>query len=279
MFTTFVRKSIQKFQLTNIYLADIFLEHFLANIDQYEGISPKEISAVWKQRLSSGQYKKEYAPTYCARRVTDRILLHDPHNSNYKINGSEENLQEHLIRELLQEVKQIIGSPNPISQKIELFENLNEKDAIYKNIRHFIIDGDSIDFEVMSYGILYVHFKSLGFTLHRFTSTNANDGGVDFIGGDLIYCVTTDLNKKKLISDLEKTHSSKVFIHKKPLNGTLILEINRYIESGEVTNVISAQELIELYLHNLRVKDEIFSYMNYHKLKGKIISEYQKEMF
>lgn len=45
-------------------------------------------------------------------------------------------------------------------------------------------------FEIVSFAILHTYFATLGFSLRRFSTTFANDGGMDFICGEGIYQVT-----------------------------------------------------------------------------------------
>jgi hypothetical protein len=47
-------------------------------------------------------------------------------------------------------------------------------------------------FEVVSFAVLREYFRTFGFSLQRFSTTHANDGGMDFVAGEAIYQVTTD---------------------------------------------------------------------------------------
>ena len=53
------------------------------------------------------------------------------------------------------------------------------------------------NFEIMSFAILCVYFRIFGFSLRRFSTTFANDGGMDFIAGEGIYQVTSDATDQK----------------------------------------------------------------------------------
>jgi len=59
-------------------------------------------------------------------------------------------------------------------------------------------------FEVVSFAVLREYFRTFGFSLQRFSTTHANDGGMDFVASDAIYQVTTDESVQKVRKDLAK---------------------------------------------------------------------------
>jgi hypothetical protein len=64
-------------------------------------------------------------------------------------------------------------------------------------------------FEVVSFAVLREYFRTFGFSLQRFSTTHANDGGMDFVAGEAIYQVTTDESLHKLSRDLAKAPGTK----------------------------------------------------------------------
>ena len=60
-------------------------------------------------------------------------------------------------------------------------------------------------FEVVSFAVLREYFRTFGFSLQRFSTTHANDGGMDFVAADAIYQVTTDESIQKVRRDLAAT--------------------------------------------------------------------------
>ena len=64
-------------------------------------------------------------------------------------------------------------------------------------------------FEVVSFAVLREYFRTFGFSLQRFSTTHANDGGMDFFAPDAIYQVTTDESVEKLRRDLRKSPGTK----------------------------------------------------------------------
>jgi hypothetical protein len=115
-----------------------------------------------------------------------------------------------------------------------------------------------------------------GFSLKRFTSTNANDAGVDYIGGDVIYCVTTNLTVAKLESDINKTHARKVFIHRNTLSGKVQNLINEYVRESKISDVLNANMMVERYIEYLEAKHEAYNIVE--NLRTILINEYSKEI-
>ena len=121
-----------------------------------------------------------------------------------------------------------------------------------------------------------MYLELYGFNLKRFTSTNANDGGVDFIGGDIVYCVTTNLSRAKLESDILKTHAKKIFIYRAPINNTLMNIISTYVSEDKISDVFSASDLDNHHLLFLESKTDHYKIVD--RIKQKIIVEYGKEI-
>ncbi len=249
-----VEASINKITLTNLYLFEILLENLIENPNN-PGLSNIEINTTWAIRQNQKRYSKNFAETYCSRKVTQGSLYFDQSTKKYKIPNSENDNPIVIPNELLERVKEIIEQPNPIASKLDLFRNLEDPDMIYQNVEKFLLEGNSTDFEVISFSILQLYFKQFGFTLYRFSSTTANDGGVDFIGGNLVYCVTTELNKKKLTDDIEKTFSSKVFVHRNKLSDKINEKINQYVLAGKIYSVINTEMLLNHFLSHLTLMD------------------------
>jgi len=65
------------------------------------------------------------------------------------------------------------------------------------------------NFEIISYAVLREYFASFGFRLQRFSTTHSNDGGMDYVGGDCIYQVSTDGGLDKLEGDMAKAPDIK----------------------------------------------------------------------
>ena len=75
-------------------------------------------------------------------------------------------------------------------------------------LKNYNKDGGE-NFEIISYAVLREYFASFGFRLQRFSTTHSNDGGMDYVGGDCIYQVSTDGGLAKLEGDLAKAPDIK----------------------------------------------------------------------
>ena len=267
------RADIQNSNYTNLYLAEILISDYIANHNNYIGLTRNEISARWR---NNPRYRKQFYPSYCQRKLEQSgsilILIDD----RYKINESNERLTTLLDENLLNDISTAIDRPNPVISNIERFRSIEDKQEFFSSIRYLLVNGSPNDFEVLSFAVLYAHLEIFGFSLKRFTSTNAADGGVDFIGGDIIYCVTTNLTSNKLESDIVKTHAKKIFIHRNIIGTKLKNMIHDYISEGKISDVIHVEQIIERYLNFLEEKDDVFQITT--RLKALIINEYGKEI-
>ena len=90
-------------------------------------------------------------------------------------------------------------------------------------------------FEVVSFAVLREYFRTFGFSLQRFSTTHANDGGMDFVASEAIYQVTTDESINKVRGDLAKSPGTKRVL----VRPTLSDEVVRLCES----EVLEAIEL------------------------------------
>jgi hypothetical protein len=268
-----INVDIQKSNYTNLYLAEILILDYLSNNEYYSGLSKTEISAIWAREP---RYIKQFYPSYCQRKLDQSGGLLTLEGDKYKINEPEHVLINLLDGKLLQEIRVAIDAPNPIHSRIKLFENIDSSEVLYNQMNELLQTGSPNDFEVISYAVLNCYLDSFGFSLKRFTSTNANDGGVDFIGGDVVYCVTTLLSKSKLENDIQKTHAKKIFIYRNTLSAKLEESIKEYIKEGKISDVLSVNQVIERYVTFLKNKAPEYGLLS--KLKTTIINEYSKEI-
>ena len=273
-----VENDIRRMTFTNLYLAEILISNYMAHPGAYTGMTLSEIASKWNDRRQSGRYRKQFYQSYCQRKLSqgNGLLTYDSETQKFAINESESALNSLLDGSLLQKVGEAITAPNPIVDNIQFFENADNKSDFFNKVRALLYEGTPNDFEVMAFSILSLYLEMYGFKIQRFTATNANDGGVDFIGGDIVYCVTTDLNRAKLETDIYKTHAPKVFIHRAPLSKKLPEIISGYIEEGKISEVFSAQDLDRIHLNYLENKSTCYAIMP--RLSQKIVTEYSKEI-
>src|SRR5438270_5648429 len=135
-------------------------------------------------------------------------------NGLYRISASL--LSGATITELQRLLDEILASlKSEYEKRLELIARLEgtstlpqaDIDGRLKLVDEFLRDlggnrGET--FEVISYAILREYFRALGFVLQRFSTTHANDGGMDFVAGNAIYQVSINDSTKMLEDDLRK---------------------------------------------------------------------------
>jgi len=266
MIQQFAETAIGNKQMTNLPLLEIFLTQLEAG---NAVLDRKTITLMWKNGSQSGRYSKKFHPTYLARLVDSGVLISE--GSGYRLNCEE------YPAGIAERVKSALDAPDPLKSRLDEVASLADRE-VYEWIRKTMMDAGALDLEVLGHTVLSVFFDSCGFRLHRFSSVNANDGGADFIGGDLIYCVTTTLTADKLKTDLSKTFARKVFVVKNPLNQGVHKKLAEAIQAGQVANVILAAEITGTYLEALAVKEQQFPALQFSAhLKERLITEYTKE--
>src|SRR5262249_55784663 len=97
------------------------------------------------------------------------------------------------------------------------------------------------NFEILSFAILREYFRSFGFELQRFSTTHANDGGIDYVGGNSIYQVSADESLLKLRNDLAKAPDAERVIVRPKMTPELRANLN--------DQVLQTVELADLLTH------------------------------
>ena len=105
-------------------------------------------------------------------------------------------------------------------------------------------------FEVVSFAVLREYFRTFGFSLQRFSTTHANDGGMDFVGGEAIYQVTTDESTQKLRKDLAKAPGTKRVLVR-PTVSPAIAELCK----DDVLEAIELKDLLNHFISWLLARD------------------------
>lgn len=127
------------------------------------------------------------------------------------------------LKEIIDDLNNFYGEKNQaisrfvskISSAIETHDDEQSQQFIFD-----ILDEDDADssqrrgqnFEICSFSILKKYFASFGFELNRFSTTYANDGGMDYIGQRSVYQVTVVMSQKKFDEDIVKTPGIKRII-------------------------------------------------------------------
>jgi hypothetical protein len=271
-------RALEKKEFTNLYIYEILIDDYLKSTDSYRGLLSTEVARLVKEGQSKGRYVKNYYESYLNRKVRPGQLGLSPQGRYHLLKDDQDPVR---LAELLEKISQRIDEPDPIHQRIDYVNSEVDVDRLIAKVSEWIREGSANDFEVASYCVLRMHFAQFGFKLHRFSSTNANDGGADFIGGDAVYCVTTKLNVEKLESDMFKTHADKIFIHRNALDRrtqeVLGSFMNAGTENGRVLKALHAEDIINEFLtslaSDLKKNDRILR-----EFKDSLSSEFNKEL-
>jgi len=203
-------------------------------ISDFQGITEREIEVRFKE-LSATFNGSDYHSTYLHRRLGPKGFLEE-RNGRYRIQElllapvSKADLAS-LCAELTASVRSEFERRQERIARLEGAGALPDEDietrlAIVDQFLSELTGNRGESFEVMSYAILREYFRCLGFALQRFSTTHANDGGMDFVAGQAIYQVSVDESLKKIQDDLRKSPgTSRVLV--RPREITEFVELTR----------------------------------------------------
>jgi hypothetical protein len=129
-------------------------------------------------------------------------------------------------------------------------EELEQRRALVDSYLSQLTGNRSEMFEVVSFAVLREYFRTFGFALQRFSTTHANDGGMDFVGGEAIYQVTTDESIQKVRRDLAKSPGTKRVL----VRPTVTSEIDDLCD-GDVLETIELKDLLNHFIAWLLARD------------------------
>jgi hypothetical protein len=119
-------------------------------------------------------------------------------------------------------------------------EQVMERLALVEEYLSHLSGNHGEIFEVVSFAVLREYFRTFGFSLQRFSTTHANDGGMDFFASDAIYQVTTDESVEKLRRDLRKAPGTKrVMVRPTVTKEILELGEDKVLETIELKDLLS----------------------------------------
>jgi hypothetical protein len=212
------------------------------------GLTEKEIECGFDQ-LAGRYIKSEYHSTYIDRRLGQRGFLELVGN-RYKIRGalvgglSVEQL-EHLHNELVESLRSAFEQRQAVIKRLEEAcslpkECVSERYALVDAYLSQLSGNRGEMFEVVSFAVLREYFRTFGFLLQRFSTTHANDGGMDFVGGEAIYQVTTDESMQKVRRDLAKAPGTKrVLVRPKVTKEIMDLSEADVLETIELKDLLN----------------------------------------
>jgi len=187
----------------------------MRNGEEFRGLSEKEIEIAFRD-LNSKFGRSDYHSTYLHRGLA-RFL--EASGGLYKIRsgllsdisaGEIDSLRKELVESLRTAYEKRQAVIRTLMDTCSLpVEELEQRRALVDSYLSQLTGNRGEMFEVVSFAVLREYFRTFGFALQRFSTTHANDGGMDFVGGEAIYQVTTDESIQKVRRDLAKSPGTK----------------------------------------------------------------------
>lgn len=231
----------------------------LASNRIFDGLTEREIVIGFRE-LASQFITSDYHPTYIQRRLGPSGFL-ELKGKRYrfrnklianKTQSELELLQDELIASLRTAYEERQAVISRIEQASTLpSECIEERYALVDAYLSQIAGNRGEMFEVVSFAVLREYFRSFGFSLQRFSTIHANDGGMDFVGGEAIYQVTTDESVQKLRKDLSKSPGTKRVL----VRPTVSDEIASLREK-EILEIIELKDLLQHFIGWLLSRDK-----------------------
>jgi hypothetical protein len=213
-----------------------------------DGLTEKQIEEGFRQ-LASEFLHSDFHSTYIARRLGKAGFL-DLVDGRYRLRPSL--LLNTTVEELVQLKDELMGSLRSAYEQrqtaIKRLEEIcslpsdrvGERLALVEEYLSHLSGNRGEIFEVVSFAVLREYFRTFGFSLQRFSTTHANDGGMDFFAGDAIYQVTTDESIEKLRRDLRKAPGTKrVLVRPTVTEEILELGEDKVLETIELKDLLS----------------------------------------
>ena len=224
----------------------------------FGGLTERQIEAAFRE-LTSRFIRSDYHSTYIDRRLGQRGFL-ELRGNRYKIRESL--LIGIALSDLEQLHNDLVGSlRTAYEQRQAVIKSLEDACSLpkeYINERYRLVDtylsqlvGNRGEmFEVVTFAILREYFRIFGFSLQRFSTTHANDGGMDFVGGEAIYQVTTDESMQKVRKDLAKSPGTKRVLVR-PTVTPEVMDLSR----DNVLEIIELKDLLNHFIAWLLARD------------------------
>lgn len=248
-------------QRTVLYVAlAILAEHrrAIAAGTVCDGLPEREIVKVFRD-FAKKYGHSDYHPTYIQRRLGHRGYL-ELNGSKYRfrsalmIDVTTRQLDE-LRDELILSLKTAFERRQAVIRQLEHTVNLPQdkiqerRDLVGSYLDQIVGNGGEM-FEVVSFAVLREYFRTFGFSLQRFSTTHANDGGMDFVAGEAIYQVTADESASEVRRDLAKSPGTKRVLVRPTVNEEIIR-----LCDAEVLETIELKDLLDHFIAWLLARD------------------------
>jgi hypothetical protein len=248
-------------QRTVLYVALPILTDCIKAIESggnLAGLTERDIMKVFRELASQYGYS-DYHPTYIQRRLGHRGFL--------ELNGNLYRFRPQLLTrvtaqqlmelrdELLLSLKTAFERRQTVIGQLEQTLLLPQDriqarhELVGKYLDQVVGNGGEM-FEVISFAVLREYFRTFGFSLQRFSTTYANDGGMDFVAGEAIYQVTADESVNKVKRDLAKSPGTKRVLVR-PTVGDEIISLCE----GDVLETIELKDLLNHFIGWLLARD------------------------
>lgn len=182
---------------------------------RFAGLTEKQIETAFRE-LNSKFVKSDYHSTYLHRGLARFLEAAD---GRYRfperlLAGASVADLGRLYDDLMESLRTAYEKRQAVIQSLMAAcslpaERIRERHALVDSYLSQLAGNRGEMFEVVSFAVLREYFRTFGFSLQRFSTTHANDGGMDFVGGEAIYQVTTDESIQKLRRDLAKAPGTK----------------------------------------------------------------------
>ena len=222
------------------------------------GLTEKQIESGFNQ-LAGKFIKSEYHSTYIDRRLGRRGFL-ELVDDRYKMRqalvaGLSAQKLEQLQSELVESLRSAFERRQAVIRNLEEAcslpeECVSERYALVDAYLSQLSGNRGEMFEVISFAVLREYFRTFGFQLQRFSTTHANDGGMDFVGGEAIYQVTTDESMQKVRRDLQKAPGTKRVL----VRPRVTAEVTD-LSQAEVLETIDLKDLLNHFIAWLLSRD------------------------
>ncbi|MGC2449139.1 MAG: hypothetical protein WA477_15935 [Candidatus Sulfotelmatobacter sp.] len=223
-----------------------------------DGLTERQIEAGFRKTLAKF-ISSEYHSTYIDRRLGARGFL-EFSNGRYRlrqslVEGIDIQDLEVLRAELVESLRSAYEQRQTAIKQLEKVcslpkECVTERFALVDEYLSQLTGNRGEIFEVVSFAVLREYFRTFGFSLQRFSTTHANDGGMDFVAGDAIYQVTTDESAQKVRRDLAKAPGTKRVL----VRPTVTPEISELFK-GDVLEAIELKDLLNHFIAWLLERD------------------------
>lgn len=227
---------------------------------QSNGLTEKEIEKGFNHIM--GKFiKSDYHSTYLHRRLGPRGFL-ERHDDRFRIRSSLlvgvalddlQSLYEELVASLRAAYEQRQAAMARLEETCSLPEDrITERRDLIESYLSELGGNRGEMFEVVSFAVLREYFRSFGFSLKRFSTIHANDGGMDFVAGEAIYQVTTDESSQKVQKDLKKAPGAKKVLVRPSVTKDLL-----ELCDDDVLEVIDLKDLLGHFIAWLLSKDSL----------------------